>query len=129
MVSGEYDMNTPGGRLNTFRPLDLESGEPVHTYEWAELIGIGKDVLSYVLRNTKSPGLPIVNKIDEWLLSKGYGDEALRWWRLGGPLSVRPTIQQNEKKDLRGRRALRLKKSRNHDLSEGWRPWGQASSF
>lgn len=111
MVSGEYDMNTPGGRLNTFRPIDPETGELIHTYEWAELIGIGKDVLAYTLRNSKNPGLPIVNKIDEWLLSRGHGDEALRWWRLGGPLSKIPKINENntlaeKKKSSRRKKSL-----------------------
>jgi hypothetical protein len=84
MLSGAYDTNTPGGRLNTFRPLDPATGEQIFRYLWAEMIGISKDALGYVLNNTKNPGMEILNIIDSWLLNQGYGDDALRWWRLGG---------------------------------------------
>jgi len=83
VVSGEYDPNTPGGRLDTFRPLDPETGEPIHTYQWAEQIGIGKDVLGYVLRNAKKPKWDIVITIEKWMAASGYNLDDIWYWKHG----------------------------------------------
>lgn len=124
MVSGDYDIGTPGGRLNTFRPIDPVTGEPIRTYEWAEKIGMGKDVLGYVLRNSKKPGLDVINIIDSWLLSVGHSAEDCLWWRLGKdiPKKEERVVAGKSRAPLARRRAAGIKKSEEYRFGKGLEP-------
>lgn len=74
--------NTPGGRLEKFRPKN-KYGLGVSNKDWAALIGLSPQSLGEVLRDLKDFQRSTYAKIALWLLMSGYTQDDVFYFLWG----------------------------------------------